>query len=149
MRNVSGGTWEHGRGRRRVAQAVAVLSGVVVSSGAQGQDAEITWFSIDGGGGRSSGGGFVLDGSIGQPDAGPTMSGGAFTVTGGFWVVAAGGPCSIADTTAAFGVLDINDILTFATSYSLSDPAADLFADGVFDINDVLVFANAFSMGCP
>ena len=44
----------------------------------------ITWYTIDGGGGTSTGGGFTLSGTIGQPDAG-TLSGGAFTLKGGFW----------------------------------------------------------------
>ena len=48
---------------------------------------EITWYSIDGGGGmRSTGGDFELSGTIGQPDAG-RMSGGDFTLTGGFWAI--------------------------------------------------------------
>jgi hypothetical protein len=45
---------------------------------------DLSWFSIDGGGGASSGGSYTLNGTIGQPDAG-TMSGGAYTLAGGFW----------------------------------------------------------------
>jgi hypothetical protein len=41
-------------------------------------------FSIDGGGGTSSGGTFSVTGTVGQPDAGE-MSGGSFGVEGGFW----------------------------------------------------------------
>lgn len=43
--------------------------------------------TIDGGGGRSSGGTFVVNGTIGQPDADPLQPsiGGTFAVTGGFW----------------------------------------------------------------
>jgi hypothetical protein len=44
----------------------------------------IDWFTIDGGGGTSSGGVFTVSGTIGQPDAG-ALSGGAFTLSGGFW----------------------------------------------------------------
>lgn len=44
----------------------------------------IDWYTIDGGGGTSSGGGYTLSGTIGQPDAG-TLSGGNFTLQGGFW----------------------------------------------------------------
>ncbi len=50
---------------------------------------DISWFTIDGGGGASTGGAYSLDGSIGQPDAG-SMSGGAYTLQGGFWAGAAG-----------------------------------------------------------
>jgi len=44
----------------------------------------IDWFTIDGGGGTSTGGVYTVSGTIGQPDAGH-MSGGNFTVDGGFW----------------------------------------------------------------
>ena len=47
-------------------------------------DYEITWSTIDGGGGQSSGGPYTLTGTIGQPDAGE-MSGGDYQLSGGFW----------------------------------------------------------------
>src|SRR2546426_401573 len=45
----------------------------------------IDWFTIDGGGGTSTGTVYAVSGTIGQPDAGPMMSGGSFALTGGFW----------------------------------------------------------------
>jgi hypothetical protein len=48
----------------------------------------IDWFTIDGGGGTSTGGTFSVSGTIGQPDAG-TMSGGNYSLQGGFWGVIA------------------------------------------------------------
>jgi hypothetical protein len=45
---------------------------------------DLTWSTIDDGGGTSSGDTYTLDGTIGQFDAG-VMSGGAYTVSGGFW----------------------------------------------------------------
>ena len=45
---------------------------------------QIDWFTIDGGGGQSSGGAYTLNGTIGQPDA-ATSSGGSYTLHGGFW----------------------------------------------------------------
>lgn len=50
------------------------------------QSYSIDWFTIDGGGGVSTGGVFSVSGTIGQPDAG-TMSGGDYSVTGGFWSI--------------------------------------------------------------
>ena len=47
-------------------------------------DYEISWSTIDGGGGRSTGGDYALVGTIGQPDAGQ-MSGGDYRLSGGFW----------------------------------------------------------------
>ena len=46
----------------------------------------IDWYSIDGGGGTSTGGVYSISGTIGQPDAG-TLSGGNYTLQGGFWAV--------------------------------------------------------------
>src|SRR5580765_6216842 len=49
------------------------------------QQYSIDWHTIDGGGGTSTGGVYSVSGTIGQPDAGPVMSGGNFSLTGGFW----------------------------------------------------------------
>jgi hypothetical protein len=46
---------------------------------------EIAWFTIDAGGGRSAGGEYTLNGTIGQPEADEPASGGDYTLTGGFW----------------------------------------------------------------
>jgi hypothetical protein len=48
----------------------------------------IDWHTINGGGGTSTNSQYRLSGAIGQPDAG-TMSGGGFTLQGGFWGVVA------------------------------------------------------------
>lgn len=56
------------------------------------QPYSIDWFTIDGGGGTSAGGGYSLRGTIGQPDAGGPMNGGQYSVTGGFWVLPIGVP---------------------------------------------------------
>ena len=47
----------------------------------------IGWQTIDGGGGTSTGGGYSVVGTIGQPDAGGPMTNGQFSVTGGFWAL--------------------------------------------------------------
>src|SRR3954463_14200346 len=52
------------------------------------QNYSIDWFTIDGGGGTSTGGVFSVTGTIGQPDAGH-MSGGNYTLDGGFWGIVA------------------------------------------------------------
>ncbi len=54
---------------------------------AQGQYS-IDWSTIAGGGGASAGGVYAVSGTIGQSDAG-RMSGGNFTLDGGFWGVIA------------------------------------------------------------
>jgi hypothetical protein len=47
--------------------------------------------SIDGGAQRAASANFSLAGTIGQPDAGPSMSGATFSVRGGFHRAAASG----------------------------------------------------------
>ena len=52
---------------------------------AHAQSYSIDWSKVSGGGGTSTGGVYSMTGTIGQPDAGCAMSGGQFSVTGGFW----------------------------------------------------------------
>ncbi len=65
-----------------------LLVGSVVVWAAGGYD--LSWWTVDGGGGRSSGGAYTLRGTVGQPDAGE-MTGGSFRLVGGFWGGAGGG----------------------------------------------------------
>lgn len=44
----------------------------------------LSWWSVDGGGGYSSRGGYVLRGAAGQPDAG-SMAKGGYRLSGGYW----------------------------------------------------------------
>jgi hypothetical protein len=58
------------------------LTGIVLAAGSY----DLSWWTVDGGGHTfSAGGGYSLGGSIGQPDAGPVMSGGGYVLVGGFW----------------------------------------------------------------
>ena len=65
----------------------ALLLSQQTTSAQSGGSYDLTWNSIDGGGGMpagSTGGTYSLGGTIGQADTG-TMSGGAFSLAGGFW----------------------------------------------------------------
>lgn len=75
--------------------ALIVRLTLATTNGAQAQSGDasaslspgydLTWYSIDGGGAmNSTGGSYSLAGSIGQPDAG-ALSGGSYTLNGGFW----------------------------------------------------------------
>jgi hypothetical protein len=50
-----------------------------------GQSYSIDWFKVAGGGGTSTGGVCSVSGTLGQPDAGGPMTGGNYSLTGGFW----------------------------------------------------------------
>jgi len=65
-----------------VAVVMLTVSGWALAASGDGFD--LSWFSIDGGGGESNGGGYVLIGTIGQPDVGG-LSGGGYYLAGGFW----------------------------------------------------------------
>ena len=52
---------------------------------AVGQQYSINWFKVAGGGGTSAGGAYQISGTIGQHDAGGPMTGGNYSLTGGFW----------------------------------------------------------------
>ena len=52
---------------------------------------DLSWCSVDGGGGMSAGGNYALQGAIGQPDAG-TLAGGGYALAGGFWSGAVAAP---------------------------------------------------------
>src|SRR5688572_12034638 len=67
--------------KRLVKLCLGVLVALPFSAAAQ---YTIDWYTIDGGGGSSSGGSYTLSGTIGQPDAG-TLTGGNYILQGGFW----------------------------------------------------------------
>lgn len=68
-----------------IAYSFALLAVLTTFAPAQsGGPFDLTWSTLDGGGGSSSGGQFALTGTIGQPDAG-ALSGGNFKLEGGFW----------------------------------------------------------------
>jgi hypothetical protein len=58
---------------------------VLPAFSAQAQSYSIDWYKISGGGGTSTGSVYSVSGTIGQPDASGAMSGGNYSVTGGFW----------------------------------------------------------------
>ncbi len=68
---------------KRLARLCLLIGLLLLGVSVQAQTYSIDWYSIDGGGGTSSGGNYTLTGTIGQPDAG-TLSGGNYTLTGGF-----------------------------------------------------------------
>ena len=65
-----------------------LLWAALCASAAWAADYSLDWSTLDGGGGTSTGGVYSVSGTIGQPDAG-AMSGGSFTLVGGFWGIVA------------------------------------------------------------
>jgi hypothetical protein len=67
-----------------IALILALLIVPAIALAQSDGDYDLTWSTIDGGGGASSGGEYTLRGTIGQADAG-TLSAGDLTLVGGFW----------------------------------------------------------------
>ena len=92
---------------RMLMLAAAALGASVILAVAVDPTYDLTWHTIDGGGVmRSTGGNFELSGTIGQPDAG-AMSGGNFTLNGGFWFEVVPSDCN------DDGVVNLFDYDTF------------------------------------
>jgi hypothetical protein len=68
---------------KRTMMLVTGLAAAIL--GLSAQPYTIDWSTIAGGGGRSVGGGYVLEGTIGQANAGPVLRGGSYELQGGFW----------------------------------------------------------------
>lgn len=74
----------------RYVLALLATLGLLLAAGVAlaqtGGDYDLRWNTVDGGGHIvSSGGTYVLGGTVGQPDAG-VLSGGTYVLGGGFWM---------------------------------------------------------------
>jgi hypothetical protein len=70
--------------------AVIVLFLSIINDGlsiCRAQSYSVDWYKIAGGGGTSTGGTYQVSGTIGQPDASGAMSGGQYSVAGGYWAM--------------------------------------------------------------
>jgi hypothetical protein len=61
--------------------------GMLLALSSAAQNFSIDWFKVSGGGGVSTGGVYRISGTIGQHDAGPTITGGGYVLNGGFWAI--------------------------------------------------------------
>jgi len=97
---------------------------------------EISRYTIDGGGGQSSGGQYVLTGTIGQPDA-DWSTAGDYELLGGFWP---GGPLCI---------VEFADFARFAELWLADDVAGDLDNDEDIDFADLQRLTDYWLSYCP
>ena len=98
-------------------KALVTVAVGLIGWNAAAQNFQVDWFTIDGGGGTSTGGVYSVSGTIGQPDAG-RMTGGNFTLDGGFWGVIA------AVQTPGAPLLAIERTATNSVIVSWPDPSA-------------------------
>jgi hypothetical protein len=67
--------------------ALAVLVWALTAAAVHAQSYSIDWYKVAGGGGTSTGGVYTVSGTIGQHDAGGPMTGGNYSLVGGFWAL--------------------------------------------------------------
>jgi hypothetical protein len=66
---------------------IFLLTALLLPVLSRAQTYSIDWYKVAGGGGTGTGGIYQVSGTIGQPDAGGPMSGGNYSLTGGFWAL--------------------------------------------------------------
>ncbi len=128
-----------------------VLPVLLISSTATADEYSIPRYTIDGGSGRCAEGTLVLSGTIGQPDAVTVaMTGGGFTLVGGFWALPSG-PEPVLGDLDCDGDVDFDDISPFVLAlsgqagYEAQFPDchwlnADCDEDGDVDFDDISPF---------
>jgi len=135
-------------GNRLIARLAAA---VVAVATANAGDFDLTWFTIDGGGGYSAGAAFELEGTIGQPDASYALTGGGFELTGGFWAGAgAAAPClGDLDGDGQIALSDLAIVLSnFGTPSGATPEQGDLDGDGDVDLTDLATMLSLFGTAC-
>ncbi len=115
----------------------------LLASRAAAHEYQITWYTIDGGGGTSAGGSFELTGTIGQHDASAARVGGTYSHRGGFW--------TDVNCPADFNLdhaVNSQDFFDFLTAFFGTKSNADFNDDGVVNSQDFFDFLAAFFDGC-
>ena len=130
-----------------LAATIALTAGACAASPFGPGTFDLFWHTIDGGGATfSTGGGFTLGGSIGQPDAGVVMSGGQFQLAGGFWLAAtSGAPLTCAADLNNDGLVNGADLGILLGAWGTSNPVADLNCDGAVGGGDLGLVLGAWT----
>lgn len=113
---------------------------VVVLVASVDAEYDLSWHTVDGGGGTSSGGTYTLTGTIGQPDA-AYSEGEQYELLGGFW------------TGEATCFVDFEHFARFAQYWleTGDNLPADLYEDeyNVVDLLDLKEFVDEWLYYCP
>jgi hypothetical protein len=145
-----------------LAGLIGGIAGLWPAMTAHGQVA-IPWYTIAGGGSTtpSTGGSFALAGTIGQAGAG-TLSGGPYTLTGGFWAGFGGAASCYAncDGSTTPPILNVEDFSCFINQFAAAQglPTSQQVTHyancdqsttpPVLNVEDFSCFINRFAAGC-
>ena len=77
----------YSRRRPSLLWVFGALALLAITIPVQAQQYSVEWYKVSGGGGTSTNGPYAISGTIGQHDAGGPMTGGGYSVTGGFWAL--------------------------------------------------------------
>jgi hypothetical protein len=115
---------------------------------------DLEWTSTDCGAGVLAAGTLVLEGSIGQHDAGPLAGPGGLALDGGFWMtLGPQAPCyANCDQSTVPPALNILDFGCFLNRFASADPYANCDGSTVppaLNVLDFNCFLNQFAAGCP
>ena len=140
--------------RNHVRRIPMVLLALVITPTVLADGLSVDWFTIDGGAGYSTGGGFELDGTIGQYDAGPAtgpMTGMGFELRGGFRVAPA--ECTCPGDMNGDGVKNGSDVQQFVGCLVADSgcSCADVDEFPGVSIDDIVAFVGDLlsSEACP
>lgn len=127
------------------------LTALVLPGAAIAGTYDLTWYTIDGGGGVSAGGGFEIAGTIGQPDAGP-MAGADYELVGGFWAgtISSTPPPCPGDLNGDLSV-DLTDLSVLLAHYGETGATyeqGDLNGDGAVDLSDLATLLSYYGTNC-
>ncbi len=142
----------HLRQNLAVTTLIIAIATMLGSTNCYGQTYAIPWFTIDGGGGYCSGGNFELEGTIGQPDAGQPMTGGNFSVSGGFWTgdvpaTSQVGPQSFLVTRGTYASGGLPELTNSDNAdLSIRRASADIQSRTEFEVKSFSTVANPSSM---
>ena len=126
------------------AAGLAMIAGPVTATA---QSFSMIWYTIDGGGGQSGDGMFELNGTIGQADAGVALTGGGFTLTGGFQLPAADAVLlGDVNLDGVVNLLDVDPFIDRLTNGTFQ-AEADVNEDGVVNLLDVDPFIDLLAGG--
>jgi len=137
----------------------ATLAAPAIALAQTGGPFDLSWYTIDSGGvTNASAGPFTLSGTVGQgQDAAEPLTGGSFTLRGGFWafVPDTAQPCP-GDTNNDQSV-GLDDLLTVLSNFGNAVPGGPADGDvdppnapdGTVGLDDLLLVLSNFGNTCP
>ena len=136
--------------KRRSLETTAVFLALAAFAPAAWAQITLDWHTFDGGGEMFSTSRTIrLGGTIGQPDAGPTLTGGDIALTGGFWVVIHAAPADCPSDLNHDGLVNLTDLSMLLTEFGcVAGCTADIDGDQQVTLTDLAILLTHFGEVC-